>query len=526
VILLSGLFDVGFYNLQVEAPFRSSNAAIDHYLTEGEAAGLSPNQYLDVVWYRATYFTAADKHQNVLLDFLSQPLRSLRNPSTKFDCSWYLAQYPDVANAGINPLRHYMTDGRREGRAPSSLAAQAELPVSALNFTRAPLPQDGETWISARLKVRAVPAELRRSGPTESAAAGRADIPAGSRAEHFPPKPYIAELQQVGIIGGTRLLLPDAEHVLSDEIATFCNSPGWTVRPHKYEMHEDGSITLAMARRYPSQINRGAHLMHEYAANYFHTVVELLPRLIAADDAGLDPSLPLLIQQGLHPNLLQLLDVVNHHRREVITLDNDRLYTVDELHFISDVASLQDIYERKRKPEETVLHAGLTRRVADRVIAVFAPGAPPKQSRRLYIRRGGRYRGLTNEQAVEEMLVQRGFEIVLLDGLSVAAQVHLFRQAKVVVAPTGAAVTNILWCQPGTPVLVLSAEHEGMAPEIWSQLGAISGCDVGSLSCKRAFDRDDKFCIHDNYAVDLEQLSEAVTLLESEEVGRHKTIMG
>lgn len=509
-ILMSGLFDLGFYNLQSPTPFKTRRDAVRHYIAEGEDAGLNPNQFFDVKWYQSTYPDVVKEGRNALLDFLSGAPKYERNPSAGFDCSWYLSRYTDVAAAGVNPLRHFMLDGRREGRVPSPSKVNVEAPVRTLNLMRAPLPQDGEMQLSGCFAVQSVPAVQRKTGVWDAAFLDKQDCAAGSRAETFPPKPYTALFRNVCIVGGARLILSDSKTVLSDEIATFWSSSGWTVRPHDYKIDSSGALSVALLRRYPSHIARGAHLMHEYASNYFHMITELLPRLIAAEDGGLDPGVPLLIQEGLHPNLLELLGVINHRNRPLISLQSRIIYTVDELHFISDVASIQDVYERPRLREETVLHRGLTRRLADQVIAALDPGEPPQRSRWLYVRRGSRYRGLLNEQAVEEMLIREGFEVVSMDGLSVTAQIALFRQAKLVVAPTGAAVTNILWCQPDTRVCVLSAKHDAMPVEIWVQLGEVAGCRVVPMYCDRAYDRDDTYSMHDNYSVDLKLLRDMI----------------
>ena len=512
---MSGLFDLGFYNLQSSIPFRKRRDAVRHYIAKGESAGLNPNPFFDAEWYRATYPDVVSEGRNALFDFLSRAPTYERNPSQGFDCSWYLLQYPDVAAASINPLQHFMSDGQREGRIPSPLKVAVQAPVRSFNLTRASTPQEGETALSGRFDVAPVPDARRQTGVWDAAATDKRDFMPGSRTEHFPPRPYTAVFRDVGIVGGTRLVITDTNTVYSDEIATFREVPGWCVRPHDYKIDNLGVLSVALHRRYPSHIERGAHLMHEYASNYFHMITELLPRLIAAEDCGLDPDLPLLIQEGLHPNLLELLGVINQRNRPLVLLRARQIYTVNELHFISDVASIQDVYERRRHSEETVLHRGLTRRLADRVIAALDPGEPPQRSRRLYVRRGSRYRGLLNEQAVEEMLIREGFEVVLMDGLSVTAQIALFRQASLVVAPTGAAVTNILWCQPGTPVCVLSAKHDAMPSEIWVQLADIVGCAVTSMHCQRAFDRDDVYSIHDNYTVDLEELRATIRGMEA-----------
>ena len=52
------------------------------------------------------------------------------------------------------------------------------------------------------------------------------------------------------------------------------------------------------------------------------------------------------------------------------------------------------------------------------------------------------------------MASEHGFEIVDLVGESLEAQIELFSQTSLIVAPTGAALTNMLFCPPGTKVII------------------------------------------------------------------------
>lgn len=500
----SGLFDLPFYNAQLASPFPDQPSAVAHYVREGAKSGLAPNPYFDGAWYVASYRDVLAQDRNPLLDFIQQGHPYARNPSAAFDCGWYLSRNRDVARAGMNPLLHYLRNGAAEGRSASPFAEDPLVPARFRSLFAELTPQDGDVLLQSRFEICPVPETAKVTGRYE-AAGHQASGPRGDRGDVFPPRPYIARFSDVGIVGGTRLIVQDPETVLSDEISAFSDSPGWAVRPHSFQMGQDGALRLTLTRRYASDIDRGAHLMHEYASNYFHMITEVLPRLIAADAAGLDPTLPLLLQDGLHPNLLKLITLVDPHARQQVVLTSRQLYRISELHYLSDTSSVQDVYRRARRPEETVIHLDLLREVARRVVTTFLPETP-RPWRHIYVRRGNHYRGLLNEAAVEELLLDRGFEVVLLDGLSLSAQVRLFRQAATIIAPTGAALTNILWSQPGTRVCTLSAQHDAMPTEIWEQVGAASGCSVISLRGRRAYNVDGEYALHDDYAVDTAEL--------------------
>ena len=79
--------------------------------------------------------------------------------------------------------------------------------------------------------------------------------------------------------------------------------------------------------------------------------------------------------------------------------------------------------------------------------------------RRFYVdRRGSAARRLLNESEVIERLRPLGFVAVRVEDLSVAQQVRLFRNAEAIVAPHGAALTNLGWCRAGCAVLELQMD--------------------------------------------------------------------
>ena len=68
-------------------------------------------------------------------------------------------------------------------------------------------------------------------------------------------------------------------------------------------------------------------------------------------------------------------------------------------------------------------------------------------------------RSIEGEEHYTQLLEQNGFTITTLDGLNVQEQVDLFRRADVVVAPHGGALTNLVYCRPGTQVVEIFGRH-------------------------------------------------------------------
>lgn len=107
--------------------------------------------------------------------------------------------------------------------------------------------------------------------------------------------------------------------------------------------------------------------------------------------------------------------------------------------------------------------------------------------RRLYVSRGDkpRTRRLECERDLRPHLEARGFTWVEPGGLSPQEQIDLFAGAEVVVAPHGAALTNLLWVQPGTRVLELFAANYVNAA-FWSITRAVGDVEYRYLVAEGA----------------------------------------
>lgn len=79
---------------------------------------------------------------------------------------------------------------------------------------------------------------------------------------------------------------------------------------------------------------------------------------------------------------------------------------------------------------------------------------------RIYISRGdARYRRVLNEAEVIETITRFGFIPVELESLSLAEQITLFSQAKVILGAHGSGLTNIVFCASGTKVVEWVSPH-------------------------------------------------------------------
>ena len=180
---------------------------------------------------------------------------------------------------------------------------------------------------------------------------------------------------------------------------------------------------------------------------YFHWMLDVLPRVELLNRAGLLKSIDaFVVSQNALPFQRQSLLKLGLNSDRLIVADRQRCFHLEAAELI--VPSLPsaldnpmgwacEFIQKQFKPRGTSAEAG---------------------RRRLYVTRAAaKGRRILNEAGVLEKLLPAGFECVNLESLTLAEQAELFASAGCVVAPHGAGLTNILFCDPGTVVVDIFA---------------------------------------------------------------------
>jgi capsular polysaccharide biosynthesis protein len=177
--------------------------------------------------------------------------------------------------------------------------------------------------------------------------------------------------------------------------------------------------------------------------NYYHFITDVLPRFGILEEAmpGVEPDglyVPAASKWQQH-----LLELTGLSKYPVVPAGKHRAVRADRLI----VPSIANPYEVAPRPTIEWLRRRLP------------PVDPARHPRRIYVTRGtARHtRSMVNEDTVWPMLEQRGFVKVAPETTSIQDQVDLFAAAEVIVAPHGAALTNLVFCSPGVRVLEMFA---------------------------------------------------------------------
>ena len=518
----NGVFDPAYYR----AHAGGENPAL-HYLIQGWQAGLKPHPLFDPGFYLAQYPDVAASGEEPLSHYLRAGWKLGYDPHPFFDVTHYLFAYDDLARAGIEPLQHYIANGAVEARRPHALFKPDHYVQTQAGVSLQEALAHYHDNADAKTRALFTHAKLRARGRVKriddyAAAAGQPiiDLPENrvhrwlsphvinrsrSRApiETTLPRTYVAVLSNVTAFPGTRLLLTTDGQILHDELA------GPRASQYHDKLKAIGSCTDGICTISASYIGiklKSALLVSsDTDFNYFHMLIETLPKLRLAEAAGCPLEIPILMQGDLHPNLVTALERAAGERKIVYAPWGSAI-EVDELWYVSDRSR---VMSTNRDHVDDAYDIAISPSAVRDVSQLLLGGRklPPGQ-KRIYLSRNSHYRHLSNQDAFMAMLSEKGFHIVDTAQLTLDEQMAAVRDAGTIIAPTGAALTNLLWCPQNTKVLILVVDHPQMNLNIYNQVGEPLGAVVEFCLGDRLYQMHGDHSIHDNFEVDVNVISE------------------
>ncbi|MGE0785408.1 MAG: glycosyltransferase 61 family protein [Sandaracinaceae bacterium] len=280
------------------------------------------------------------------------------------------------------------------------------------------------------------------------------------------PELAVGEIERAEVLSDAACVVKDGELILPcpglDPALRQANVPIYT------GFHRDGSTLLRVPQTITATVDRAVLVAGRASSNYFHFVLELLPRIFFADTLTGDDSLPLLVNRGMPKQHYEALDLVAPGRPRIL-LDGESRVRVGSLVLPTLGGFIPD---DTRIPLSRMMIAPLSVRALR--TALLRERRRP--SRRIAIARKSQRRRCVNESIVMEALERRGFAIIDPESMTLAEQIEAFADASVVVMTCGAAQTNAVWMSPGARLVVLWGES--VRPSYFSELGRAAGVET------------------------------------------------
>jgi hypothetical protein len=263
--------------------------------------------------------------------------------------------------------------------------------------------------------------EAQQVPPPES---GSVSERTGWDLQAFYPWPiFWARVPAARLVGPSLALMREDKHIALESL--------WN--EHCYR--DDPSFTCLVLPAATKLKGAWTSIVGRYCGGYFHWLMDALPRLACLSE--FPPDTRILAPANLRPyerESLQLLGLI------------DRVRQTPEKHL-----QLESYYFSSPTAMTGVSNPYAVNFLRERLLpraAVLSSSKP-----RVFVWREGKTRGIRNQSELANFLRLRNWMVTDLEELSFQEQIGLFRQATAICAAHGAAMTNLIWCSPGTKVL-------------------------------------------------------------------------
>ncbi len=296
------------------------------------------------------------------------------------------------------------------------------------------------------------------------------------RGFHFP-EIYIANISNALITANTNLVVADSSIICHDLYDFSHDYTSEELNGRTYIWPSSHRIAWLMETDPICVIEHGACFTDACAPNYAHWLTEVLPRIHIFCVVQQRTDIDILINDGLHKNLLESLRLVAGDVRKSLPIPAGSCLLVQHLSLTSVTGYVP--FERR------------THRLKSHSHGRFSPNAllsmrkhilntlndlQNLHAKKIYIRRNSSIRNITNTIEIEKILAEHGFSIIEPEKLTFSQQAALFFNAEIVVGATGAAMANLIFCRPTTKIVIMISFHRNTSYWYWHNIA----CAVGN----------------------------------------------
>lgn len=224
------------------------------------------------------------------------------------------------------------------------------------------------------------------------------------------------------------------------------------------------------------------------SSSWFHFIVEILPRFLRFESRDMS-QYTLIVRKGLPESILDILKLFNF--KLIMSIGDGERVEVVELITLTDLRFSHELALNERSSDLLLVRD-------------FLLNIPKVGTQKIHIARPGNlFRKLLNQKDLESTLSEMGFKTIYPEDLTASDQIDVFSRAEVVVAESGAAMTNVMFMHPQSLVIEIHPMDGGSG--FWSEYCSIFGLRTVIIQGKQNWIR--RYLLKsDSYAVDISKV--------------------
>jgi capsular polysaccharide biosynthesis protein len=220
-------------------------------------------------------------------------------------------------------------------------------------------------------------------------------------------------------------------------------------------------------------------------------------------------NVPIIVNNNLPPQFYEALKLFNKDNRQIIKLRANKNYLVKKLYYPSRLSIVNDNYKQPIYHKDAIYSPDGIKFVRDTALSSLNCNNK-KRKRKIFISRSGSdYRQLLNSNEIEELLIDKGFEIVFPENLSFYSQVKIFSEAEIIIGQSGAGMANFIFAPSDSKLVVLMSDLKENNFQIFNALANVNNMSAEFFIGKHRSSYG-THAVHADFYIDIEKFSDYI----------------
>ena len=323
-----------------------------------------------------------------------------------------------------------------------------------------------------------------------------------NKINYYFPKISFLTFKKVKVYGYSSFIVKDnflLHHDLINTNTNYCleefQGKCWFIKNNK---------VLWNQRKSDYKINEAISFLDSASFNYAHWISEILPKIYLYRKYYKTKKILLLIDKNLNKNILQSLRIVIKDTSAVIKqVNKGECILVNKLHTITPVG-FSNISPKKILKKHS--HGFFNQKIINEMSNFISNKIRAKEDNRykkIFLSRDDSKRNVQNVNKFNIIIKNLGYKKILFKDLDFEDQVKIFKNAKDIIAVSGASVANMIF-SPKKTRLVLIANFREYGPGLFYFPAMLGGkkIDLHYILSKKKL----SFLIHKNLDLDFKTL--------------------
>ena len=247
-----------------------------------------------------------------------------------------------------------------------------------------------------------------------------------------------------------------------------------------YRDRENIGVLRNNLKHYDKSLDSAIMISGKFSNNYYHQLFENLIKLLLLEEIDIPIEVPILVDEVVYKkqSFQRILEILTKNsKRPIISIKPSQLlfvstlYSFDHINRIISHIKKVDVYKKGLVAFDEYYIS----KFRQLLLSYKSKQVTPK---RIFLTRENTNHRKFNEEEIFSILQPLGFEKIAPERYSFEQQMALFNNAEWIIGATGAAFTNIMFCNKGCNILSFRAVNKKTVFPEFSTLANINECHM------------------------------------------------